>query len=42
MENGIYNVRGSKIIDQNRIQDRKAEKYIEGNCSDVHTLYINL
>lgn len=36
----IYNLCGNKSTDQNKTQDRKAEKYIKGNCSNSHTLYM--
>lgn len=36
----IYNSCGNKSTDQNKTQDRKAEKYIKGNCSNSHTLYM--
>lgn len=42
MYNGIYNTCGSKITDQNRTKDGKAEKLTDKvYCCNVHTLYIN-
>ena len=36
----IHNLCINKSRDQNKTQDRKAEKHIKGNCSNSHTLYM--